>query len=256
MKKYILDLTVKCNKSINSQSSCLTLSSALPLPSMRAGQFAQVRIDDSPATFLRRPISIHFVDYEANELRLMVKKVGEGTRKLCALKAGDVLNLILPLGNGFTFPQNHDGSVLLAGGGAGVAPLLFWGAELQQNGWQCSFLLGAKTACDLPSLSEYEKYGKVYVTTEDGSCGERGFATQHFVLQQYTFTGIYVCGPLPMMKAFAAFAKKNEIYCEVSLENTMACGIGACLCCVTETTGGNTCVCTEGPVFNIEKFGW
>ena len=253
MKKYILDLSVKCNKSINSHSSCLILSADKPLPEIHAGQFAELRVDNSPTTFLRRPFSIHFVDYEANELWLLIQKAGEGTRKLCASKSGDILNLILPLGKGFTFPENINENILLIGGGVGVAPLLYFGAELQKKGFKCNFLLGAKTADDLMMLNEFEKYGMVYTTTEDGSNGESGFVTQHSVLQQYKFDRIYTCGPTPMMKSVAAFARKNEIFCEVSLENTIACGIGACLCCVTETTEGNVCVCTEGPVFNIKR---
>jgi dihydroorotate dehydrogenase electron transfer subunit len=253
MKKFILDLTVKCNKSINSRAFCLILTSAEPLPEMQAGQFAELRVDGSPATFLRRPISIYFVDYQQNELWLLIQTAGEGTRKLSELKAGDTLNIILPLGRGFTFPENRDEKILLVGGGVGVAPLLFLGAELKKKGFSCNYLLGARTADDLLMLDEFKKYGKVYTTTEDDSAGERGFVTQHSVLQHIKFDRIYTCGPTPMMKAIADFALKNSIFCEASLENTMACGIGACLCCVTETTEGNQCVCSEGPVFNVQK---
>jgi 2-polyprenylphenol hydroxylase and related flavodoxin oxidoreductases len=254
MKKHILDFTVKHNHSISSNSSCLILSTKNQLPKIHPGQFVQLRIDNSPETFLRRPISVFFVDYEANELWLLIQKVGKGTIKLCSLKIGDILNIILPLGKGFTFPENIKDNILLIGGGVGVAPLLYFGAELQKKGFKCNFLLGAKNLDSLLMIDEFRKYGEVYVTTEDGSYGERGFVTQHSVLQQQNFDRIYTCGPTPMMKAVADFAQKNKIFCEVSLENTMACGIGACLCCVTETNDGNVCVCTEGPVFNIEKF--
>ena len=124
---------------------------------------------------------------------------------------------------------------------------------------RCSpcFLLGARSAKDLLQLSEFEKYGKVYVTTEDGSRGERGYVTSHTILSEESFDMIYTCGPKPMMVAVAKYAKEHGIECEVSLENHMACGLGACLCCVEDIKDeGNVCVCKEGPVFNIKKLLW
>jgi dihydroorotate dehydrogenase electron transfer subunit len=105
-------------------------------------------------------------------------------------------------------------------------------------------------------LDEFVKYGDVYATTEDGSFGEQGFVTQHSVFQQYHFDRICCCGPKPMMVSVAKYAKSHGITCEVSLENKMACGLGACLCCVENTTDGNVCVCKEGPVFNINDLLW
>jgi dihydroorotate dehydrogenase electron transfer subunit len=146
--------------------------------------------------------------------------------------------------------------VLLVGGGVGVAPLLYQGAVLKEAGLEPVFLLGARTAKDLLMLDEFRKYGEVFVTTEDGSEGERGFVTQHTVLQKRTFVLIQTCGPTPMMKAVAHFAWQQGVECEASLENMMACGLGACLCCVEKTTEGNLCVCKDGPVFNIKKLLW
>ena len=105
-------------------------------------------------------------------------------------------------------------------------------------------------------LDIFKKYGRVCVTTEDGSEGEKGFVTNHSLLQMEDFTRIATCGPTPMMKAVAAFARKNDVECEASLENLMACGLGACLCCVEKTIEGNLCVCKDGPVFNIRKLLW
>ena len=102
---------------------------------------------------------------------------------------------------------------------------------------------------------EFEKHAKVYYTTEDGSYGEKGYPTQHSILQE-RFDHIFCCGPSPMMKAVAKYAYSNNIDCEVSLENMMACGIGACLCCVNDTQEGHKCVCTDGPVFNINDLKW
>jgi dihydroorotate dehydrogenase electron transfer subunit len=102
----------------------------------------------------------------------------------------------------------------------------------------------------------FRQYGRVCITTEDGSEGEKGFVTNHSILQQEHFDRIATCGPKPMMMAVARFAQQANIDCEVSLENMMACGLGACLCCVEKTTQGNLCVCKEGPVFNVKQLLW
>ena len=255
MKKYILDLTVVSVEHIHERYVLIKLTQALPLPEMVPGQFVEIRVDGSPKTFLRRPISIHFVDREHNELWLLVATVGDGTRKLAQLQSGDLLNCVLPLGNGFT-PAKPGEKVLLVGGGVGVAPLLYMGAEMAKARIEPTFLLGARTQKDLLMLAAFEQYGRVFVTTEDGSSGEKGFVTNHSLLQQEHFDRISTCGPTPMMKAVARLAKAQDIDCEVSLENLMACGVGACLCCVENTTEGHVCVCKEGPVFNTRKLLW
>ena len=258
MKKYILDLTVRAVERISEKHVLIRLTDEKPLPDMLPGQFVEVRVDGSAATFLRRPISINFVDRVRNELWLMVAMVGDGTKALGRLHAGDMLNCVLPLGNGFTMQggENALNKLLLVGGGVGVAPLLYLGVQLKEDGMDPMFLLGGRTANDLLMLDEFKKYGRVYVTTEDGSEGEKGFVTNHSLLQQERFDMIYTCGPTPMMKAVARYAKEKGIACEASLENLMACGLGACLCCVEKTTEGNLCVCKDGPVFNINRLLW
>ena len=255
MKKYILDLKVKEVEQIHQRYVLIKLTHQNILPDMLPGQFVEVRVDGSPSTFLRRPISINFVDRENNELWLLVATVGQGTKQLAKLKFGDVLNCVLPLGNGFT-PAKQGEKVLLVGGGVGVAPLLYMGAEMKRQGIEPTFLLGARTANDLLMLPIFNKYGRAYVTTEDGSMGEKGFVTNHSILTQEHFDRISTCGPTPMMKAVARYARQNNVDCEASLENLMACGLGACLCCVEKTTEGNLCVCKDGPVFNIKKLLW
>ncbi len=252
----MLDLLVKSNTPLNDQYYLLILTDNSPLPEMLPGQFVEVRVDNSPTTFLRRPISINFFDKENNELWLLIQKVGDGTRKLAELKVNDTVNLIFPLGNSFSLPQSTDNKLLLVGGGVGIAPMLFWGAKLKEMGFKPTFLMGGRSEANLLQLDEFEKYGDLYCTTEDGSYGEKGFVTNHSVLTNTKFDAIYTCGPTPMMKAVAAYAQKNNVVCEVSLENTMACGIGTCLCCVTDSVDGHVCVCTEGPVFNITKLKW
>jgi dihydroorotate dehydrogenase electron transfer subunit len=254
-KKYIADWTVSEVVHIHRDYCLLKLHLDDSLPEIRPGQFVQIKVPDSESTFLRRPISIHFVDKQRNELWLLVQIIGEGTRKLAESKRGDRLNLVYPLGNGFTLPQDN-GKYLLIGGGVGVAPLLYLACVLSESGRETALLLGAKTSEDLLQINEYEKFGDVYLTTEDGSLGEKGFVTNHSILQKEKFDFIYTCGPRPMMRAVAGYALQRSIPSEVSLENSMACGIGACLCCVEKTKQGNICVCTEGPVININQLTW
>lgn len=253
--KKILDTTLVAVEWLNAKNVLLTLTASQQMPEMLPGQFVEVRIDNAPDVFLRRPISIHFFDPQKNLLYLMVQVVGKGTKRMAALNVGDVLNLILPLGNTFSIPESPQ-RLLLVGGGVGVAPLLYLGAELKKKGHRVTFLLGARTANDLLRMEAFKGYGDVYVTTEDASLGEKGFVTQHSLLQQQNFDFIYTCGPTPMMQAVARYAKEKGISCEASLENTMACGLGACLCCVTDTQHGHKCVCSDGPIFNINELKW
>lgn len=256
MKKYILDLTVNSVEALSDKHVLIKLTDDKPLPEMLPGQFVEVRVDNMPSTFLRRPISINNVDYDHNELWLLVAAVGDGTRQLQKLQKGDRLNCVLPLGNSFTMPTDSTQKVLLVGGGVGVAPLLYFGKRIKAMGGEPTFLLGARSAKDVLERELFEQVGRVFITTEDGSEGEKGFVTNHSVLAQEHFDHISTCGPKPMMMAVARYAFKNDIECEVSLENKMACGVGACLCCVEKTVEGNKCVCKEGPVMNIKKLTW
>ncbi len=256
MKKTVLDLTVVENTHVNDKYVLIKLTHSQPLPEMLPGQFVEIRVDGTGQTFLRRPISINFVDRQRNELWLLVAVVGDGTRHIAQVRQGDVLNCVLPLGNGFTMPAGAEQRVLLVGGGVGVAPLLYMGAEMQRMGCEPTFLLGARSAKDLLLIDEFSKYGRVLVTTEDGTQGEPGFVTNHSVWRKEQFDRIASCGPKPMMVAVAKVAREKGISCEVSLENMMACGVGACLCCVEKTTEGNLCVCKEGPVFEINRLLW
>ena len=181
---------------------------------------------------------------------------GDGTRALGRLAAGDAVNCLLPLGNGFTLPATAGGRYLLVGGGVGTAPLLYYGAELRRRGCEPVFLLGARSEGDLLQLDDFRRIGRVETTTEDGSMGAKGFVTQHPMLSEEHFDAIATCGPKPMMVAVARYAEATSTPCEASLENRMACGLGACLCCVEDTTEGNLCVCKEGPVFNIKRLKW
>lgn len=253
----MLDMKVTENSRLHKNYCLLKLTSEETLPEMIPGQFVEVLVDNSPATFLRRPISINYVNEATNELWLLIQIIGDGTRHMAEYRSGDIVNIMLPLGNGFTIPEgSKDQKLLLVGGGVGTAPMLYLGEILKRAGFEPCFLLGARSKGDVLQLEQFGQIGTVYVTTEDGSLGEKGYVTNHSVLKNIHFDQIYTCGPKPMMVAVAKYAASESIECEASLENTMACGIGACLCCVEKTTEGHVCVCTEGPVFNIKKLTW
>lgn len=236
----------------------LKLTDDKPFVDILGGQFVEIKVDGSSNTFLRRPISVNYVDEEKNELHLLIHVVGEGTLALTKLKPGDSLNVLFPLGNGFTQGKSGE-TVLLVGGGVGIAPLLEYGRQLLKNGARPLFLLGGRSSANLLMMDSYKALGDVYVTTEDGSMGDKGFVTNSKILKDDSsvkFDRISVCGPKPMMVAVSKYAKEHGIKCEVSLENMMACGLGACLCCVEKTVKGNVCVCKEGPVFDVNDLNW
>ncbi len=256
MKKQIAKLVVVENTPLNVKHNLLELKSHSPLTEMLPGQFVEIKVNGSESTYLRRPFSIHRVDYDKNTIHLLIKVVGKGTKSLSELEAGDSVDIIFPLGKGFSITENEE--VLLVGGGCGVAPLYFLAEQLHRNGNTVNILIGGKSGEDILLHDQYKAYGNVFISTEDGSLGEKGMVTAHSIFSSHAgFGKIYCCGPDGMMRAVAHYAEKHKIPCEVSLENTMACGIGACLCCVVESVQGNVCVCTEGPVFESSTLkGW
>lgn len=258
MKKYVKDLLVREVQSPHAGYALLKLTPPeCLLPEVLPGQFVEALVENSPATFLRRPVSVNFVDYARNELWLLIHVVGDGTRQMARLSPGDSLNCVFPLGNGFTIPAADGERLLLVGGGVGTAPLLYYGKVLRDVGCEPVFLLGARSADDLMQLDLFEQYGRVCITTEDGSKGEKGFVTDHSILQSDTFHAVATCGPKPMMVAVARWASGAGLRCEASLENLMACGLGACLCCVEKLENGHhVCVCKDGPVFKTEELSW
>jgi dihydroorotate dehydrogenase electron transfer subunit len=256
-KKEVKNLVVTENLSLNTTNFLITLQSSETLPQIVPGQFVNIEIKNTSEIFLRRPFSVFEVDYSHNLISIIVKILGRGSKKLTEISVGEELSLIFPLGKGFTKPNEND-HILLIGGGSGVAPMLFLAKMSGLNFNNVHLLLGARTYKDHINTDNYRQYGNLYFTTEDGSLGEKGYVTQHPVFQNSinNFDKIYVCGPDAMMKAIAKEAKKANVFCEVSLENLMACGFGVCLCCIEPTIKGNLCVCTEGPVFNINDLKW
>lgn len=214
------------------------------------GQFVEVLVEGEPGVMLRRPISVHDVDEAADTMSLLIQVVGKGTRRLSQLAVGDRLNVVYPLGHGFSTELPAGSKALLVGGGAGIAPLLHLSKVLKASGVENTILLGGRTESLIPVRDEFLPFGNLCLSTDDGSLGHKGLVVSHPAFEQ-SYDMIYTCGPSPMMKAVARSAAERGIRCEVSLENMMACGVGACLCCVTDTDQGHRCVCKEGPVFDI-----
>lgn len=251
MKKYSLCFRLLETQVLGAGNHLLRLvlpGEAGDFPEMRPGQFVQVAVPGG-LVLLRRPISICNVLPEQRELWLLIARVGTGTSVLTQLPEGTELSLLLPLGN--TFPSEGVERPLLVGGGVGIAPMLYLARAFAERGLRPSILLGGRTAGHIVLREHFEALGDVYYTTDDGSDGLKGRVTDHPILSEGAFDRIYTCGPKVMMLAVARAAEARQIPCFVSLENTMACGIGACLCCVEDLVDqGNTCVCTEGPVFD------
>lgn len=246
MKKYISDFTIVGKETYGTQYFKLVLQHPEVLPEILPGQFVEVEVEGQKNVYLRRPISIHDVDTANNTLSLLIQVVGKGTTQLSHLQVGDKLNMVYPLGKGFTLKGNN---VLLVGGGCGLAPLLHTARCYAEKGIRPTVLLGGRTADLIPIKDDFKLFANLHFATEDGSLGEKGLVTNHSMFSQ-NYDHIITCGPNPMMKAIARYANSNNISCEVSLENSMACGIGACLCCVADTDNGHKCVCKEGPVFD------
>ena len=246
--KEIHDFTVTRRTQFGAHYVALELQHSGTMLPVAPGQFAEVLVEGNRDVMLRRPISIHDVDAAHNSLKLLIQLVGSGTRQLATLQPGDKLNMVYPLGHGFsTGAGRHP---LLVGGGAGIAPLLYLAKSLHAAGVDCTILLGGRTADLIPARDDFEPYGRLLVATDDGSLGHKGLVVSHPAFQE-EYDMMFTCGPTPMMKAVARSAAERGIRCEVSLENMMACGLGACLCCVTDTDNGHKCVCKEGPVFDI-----
>lgn len=250
------DLVIVENRKINQHYFVLTLLSEIGLPEIIPGHFVNVLVQNSPNTFLRRPISVYDVQPDKNTLQLLIQIVGDGTNHLATLEVGDKLNILYPLGEGFTFGTEVK-KAFLVGGGVGLAPLLYLAKKLHGEGIDVDVLIGGRSKENIIEVEKFEEYSIVHISTNDGSAGEPGLLTTNSIMANIKdFDKVYTCGPDIMMRAVAKIAKENQVECEVSLENLMACGIGACLCCVTPTTTGHRCVCTDGPVFNIKELNW
>ncbi|MBI5144915.1 MAG: dihydroorotate dehydrogenase electron transfer subunit [Candidatus Omnitrophica bacterium] len=230
------------------------------------GQFLEVKVGDSNEPLLRRPFSIYRLD--GAKVEILYEVLGKGTEILSQRKTGEYLDVIGPLGNGFNLiPNTYDLIPILVAGGMGVAPLLFLAEKLVETKHQTPntkylTLIGAKTKKQILCAEEFKKLGCVVkIATDDGSEGFKGKVTDLLrIVLRTTHSAqrktLYACGPRPMLKEISRLSTKYNIPAQISLEEHMACGIGACLGCVVKTQQGYKRVCKEGPVFNADEIIW
>ena len=218
----------------------------------KPGQFVSLYCKDG-SRLLPRPISICEINKEQGMIRLVFRVVGYGTKEFSKLNAGDTVEVMGPLGNGF---KAEGKKAVLIGGGIGIPPMLELAKSLDI---EKSIVLGYRTN-DFFLKEEFELYGRVYVSTEDGSAGTKGNVIDAIKEQGIEADIIYACGPMPMLRGIKAYAKENGIKAQISLEEKMACGIGACLACVcktkekdTHSNVNNKRICKDGPVFDAEE---
>lgn len=220
----------------------------------RPGQFISVYTNNG-ATLLPRPISICEINTEKMALRIVYRVVGKGTDEFSKLVSGKRIKILGPLGNGYSI---KDQKAILAAGGIGIPPLVALAKELKQQECDMTIVVGYRS--ELFLIEELEKYGKVIISTEDGSTGTKGNILD--AIRENNISGdiIYACGPMPMLRAVKTFALEHNIEAQISLEEKMACGIGACLGCVCKTKNkdahtyvNNTRICTDGPVFDARE---
>ena len=210
------------------------------------GQFVNVKLD---GFFLRRPISV--CDCVGENLTLIYKTVGNGTEQMSRMAAGDELDLLTGLGNGYN-TKISGGSPLLVGGGVGVPPMYMLCRELISEGKKVTVVLGFNSKDDVFYEDEFKALGAdVHIATADGTYGTKGFVTDVIKDMQYTF--FYTCGPEPMFRAMHKMMKTPGQY---SFEERMGCGFGACMGCSCKTLTGNKRICKEGPVMESEEIIW
>ncbi len=237
----IFDLTIKAPQ-IAAEAGC--------------GQFVAVYSNDM-AHLLPRPISLCRINRQAGTIRLVYRVAGYGTDEFSRLRAGDSVRVFGPLGTGFFL---SDKKAMIIGGGIGVPPLLETAAALSRRGMRrenIQIVLGYRNECFLKE--EFEQFGTVCIATEDGSTGVKGTVIDAINANRLSADVIYSCGPAPMLRALKTFSEERNITCYVSMEQRMACGIGACLACVCNSTQkdehsqvNNKRVCADGPVFNAK----
>jgi len=227
----------------------------------KPGQFAQIKCSDSFEPLLRRPFSIHRVN---RNIEILYETVGRGTEILSNKKEGDKIDVLGPLGNGFTLPRAMNGEprAIIIAGGIGAAPLVYLAEELTKKKIKTIVLIGAKTKNLILCEKDFKKATpEVYVSTDDGTYGSQGFVSKLFhkilkTTESKFETIVYVCGPHEMLKCIADICQERKFECQVSLEEKMACGIGACLGCAVKTKSGNKLACKDGPIFNANELLW
>lgn len=225
------------------------------------GQFVHIRINSEQDPLLRRPLSIYDVDKESGKITLLYKVVGQGTEILTRIRCDEYLDVMGPLGQGFNTapPGSH---MVLIGGGVGIAPLVYLARVLKESNYQVTVLNGTDQGINLAAAERLTGMGVRYLpATDDGSAGFKGLVTDLLKekMDPEQIDYIYLCGPEAMMAAAAEYAAKNNIPGQASLEEHMACGVGACLGCARRLRSSDenyVKICKDGPVFAIDQIEW
>ena len=245
-EKVTVDANIVSQQELYDQVFQLVVKAPEVAALAEAGQFVQLRILNS-SCLLRRPVGIAAADKEKGTVAFIYRVVGKGTKAISELKAGDTINVLGPLGNGFDTTAKKP---LIVGGGMGLSPVLFYAAVMQGK---ADVLMGGTTAGELFWQDLFTgKVQEIFCTTDDGSLGTKGFTTTLLpeLLEKKDYDLVVACGPEIMMKGIAKIAKEHGLRCQVSLEKRMGCGLGACLSCSIDTTDGKRKkVCKDGPVF-------
>lgn len=254
------------NKKVSDNYFRLSIEAAKIIREARPGQFMQVKVSAGYEPLLRRPFGIHRV--KKSTIEILYEVVGRGTQALSQKTSSEYLDIIGPLGNGFTYrePRTENRTPILVAGGMGVAPLLFLAEKIVSNrlqaaGCRLRVLIGAKTKSHILCTGEFKQLGcEVKIATDDGSAGFKGKVTDLLKILlstiDYGLSTIYACGPKPMLKELALISSRHNIPAQVSLEAHMACGFGACLGCAINTKQGLKKACQDGPVFNPDEVIW
>ena len=228
------------------------------------GMFVNVEVPHNPAHLTRVPLSFASADAAASELELVFATVGDATRRLAALRPGEGATVLGPLGNGWWLPEGAGAGsrVVVVAGGVGLPPVVAAARMARSAGCAVDAVVGAQSASRLwrGGVDELERLGcSVTVTTDDGTCGLRGFTTDALLglMGEHAYAACLTCGPNVMMAGVARIAREGGTFCEASLERMMTCGFGACSTCnVALARGGYASCCMDGPVFDAEEVAW
>lgn len=253
MSKTIANARVIGQRVLNSTTKLIDVYAPEIANQAVPGQFVNVQVCRSTVPLLRRPFGVAGVNKVQGYFTMIYRIIGEATHILAEVCTGDELSIVGPLGHGFDMSAKKP---LLVGGGLGLAPLFFLAEGFGSN--VSDILMGGRTKEELFWTKLYNGLCKnVYLTTDDGSAGIKGtvMALLPQLLAESGYDCVYVCGPVPMMRAVAAACAEADVKCQVSLEKYMACGLGACLSCACEGIGRRIKVCKDGPVFWAEEVG-
>lgn len=244
---------VVSNKKKNKTYYHLVFSAPKLCGHIKPGQFIHIKVSSHFEPLFRRPFSVYRA--QKGRVEIFYEPVGKGTKMLTEKRPGDLLDVLGPLGNAFCLPPKDVTQIVFIAGGIGVAPFMLFSDQIKKHKAQKILLYGGRSKEHTFSLNDFKKNGvKCFVSTDDGSVGVKGRVSELFShIQVSSKTMIYTCGPRAMMKAVASFAKEHQLCGQISMEEVMACGLGACLGCSILTTKGYQTVCHDGPVFDMNE---